>query len=568
MHIKPSDKTLKNLLDANFFKIPRFQRAYSWDKENVDDFWTDAITSDLPDYFIGSFVVYPEQKDSDTYMVVDGQQRLTTATLLLAAIRNALHGLGETNAAKGIQQLIEREDINYKRRFILLTETSYPYLQDHIQKYGAAELPKDIGREEQALESAFTYLTQQVKSVLDAVDLDASIGAKKKTEDKKLRLLRLRDNVLRLQLILVDLTNEDDAYVIFETLNTRGKDLGIADLVKNLVTKLTKPINANLDSTKAKWTQILDHFDATSSAADINAFIHHSWMSRHAYTGKERLFREIRQNVTKANVVSYLDELVTDVELYRLIFDPSSKKWSKEEAAVKASLIALNVFRVVQPVPLTLAVLRAYFSKIVALKKIRETLVQLENFHVQFTALTAQRTGGGTAKMYAAAAEQLSNAKTAQSAANILAGFRAKMQARKPTFAEFKVGFEELEFSADNTKQKQLIYYILKRLDEHGRKGSPVDYDKMSIEHIAPENPTPGTSREPRFAQIGNLLLLDEETNGKLGNKTFTIKKAAYVSAGVPLGVTLAGAKSWGAKDIEVRTEELAKLAYDDVFKV
>ena len=128
MDIKPIDRTVKNVLEGAFYRIPRFQRPYSWDKENVDDFWNDAITTTDPDYFIGAFVVYREKQDSDVFMVVDGQQHLTTITLLLAAIRNLLDRLGFSPLAAGVQKLIEREDINNDLRFVVQSETPYPFL--------------------------------------------------------------------------------------------------------------------------------------------------------------------------------------------------------------------------------------------------------------------------------------------------------------------------------------------------------------------------------------------------------------------------------------------------------
>ena len=65
MDIKPLDQTAKNLLETAFYKIPRFQRPYSWDRENVEDFWNDAVVADDPDYFIGSFVLYRSKGDGD-----------------------------------------------------------------------------------------------------------------------------------------------------------------------------------------------------------------------------------------------------------------------------------------------------------------------------------------------------------------------------------------------------------------------------------------------------------------------------------------------------------------------
>lgn len=492
MIIKPSDRTIKSLLEGGFYKIPRFQRPYSWDQENVDDFWSDAVTSEATDYFIGSFVVYREDAGSDVFMIVDGQQRLTTTTIFLAAIRNGFTSLGENALAKGTQSLIERTDVNNESRFILHTETSYPYLQEHIQKLGAAELPGDAGAEEEALESAFKYLTRQIEAALASIDTDPSIGAKKKIEAKRKKLISLRDNVLALQLIVVELQNEDDAYLIFETLNTRGKDLGIADLVKNLITRLVKPKNKGVDVARDKWHKVLDRLDESAVDIRVNSFVYHAWISRNAYAGKEKLFREIKASLTSASASAYLDSLVSDSELYRQILEPRGENWSKQEGEVLASLRALALFRVAQPLPMLLAIVRTYRSGGIALAKAKEVLRSMENFHVQFTALTAQRTGGGTAKMYAAAAQELTAAKSPQACANAIKTFRDKLKARVPSFPEFEAGFSRLEFLSTNTKDKGLVQYLLQRLDHHQREGPPVDYPKMTIEHIAAENPPPG----------------------------------------------------------------------------
>jgi Protein of unknown function DUF262/Protein of unknown function (DUF1524) len=568
MIIKPSDKTMKALLDGAFFKIPRFQRPYSWDQENVDDFWSDAIASNEADYFIGSFVLYREAGTTDVFMVVDGQQRLTTTTILLAAIRNAFDSIGEGPLAKGTQSLIERVDVNSETRFVLLTETSYPYLQEHIQKHGSAQLAKDAGAEEEAIETAFKYLTKQVDGVLLSVEVDSTIPAKKKSEHKRSRLLQLRDSVLRLQLIAVELQSEDDAYLIFETLNTRGKDLGIADLVKNLVTRLMKPSNKGVDIARDKWRKILDRFDESVVGIDVNAFIYHSWISRSSYVGKEKLFREIKNHASAAHVGSYLDDLVSDSILYRQILEPSSGKWSKQEADVLASLRALALFRVGQPLPMILAILREYRAATLSLSKTREVLRSMENFHVQFTALTAQRTGGGTAKMYAAAAQELTKAKSPQQRANAIKTFKDKLKARVPTYAEFEASFAQLEYLSTNTRQKPLVQYRLQRIDEHLRTGPPVDYNKMTIEHVASEKPAGGAKAVEGVGSMGNLILLDGPTNNSMGNKPFAEKKVIYMNALVAFDPDLKNATSWDAGWIAARTKSLADLSYKKVFSL
>jgi uncharacterized protein with ParB-like and HNH nuclease domain len=566
MNIKPVDRTIKQLLDSGFYRIPRFQRPYSWDNENVDDFWSDAIATTDPDYFIGSFVFYRSREHGDTYMVVDGQQRLTTLTLLLAAVRNALDALDRESLAIGIQKLIERPDINNDLRFVLQTETSYPYLQEHIQKHGAGDLPASAGKEEEALEAAYRHLASKVQSAVDAVDVDSTIAPRNKPKAKETQLLKIRDNALRLQLIVVELTTEDDAYSIFETLNTRGKDLGISDMVKNHLTRMLKPKNKGVDVAKDKWNSILTLFDESAANIDANAFIYHSWLSRYQYLGREKLFRVLRKQVTNSNAADFLNALIDDATLYRTIFEPRFRKWSKQELDILASLMALNIFRVVQAVPMALAILRDYLAGRLSQRQTRTIFRQMENFHVLFTAVTAQRTGGGTARMYAASAESLSTAKTPDARAQVLAEFRRKLRDRKPSYAEFEAGFAQLEFLSTSTKQKALVAYLLQRVDAHERS-TPIAYEKMTIEHIASEHPKTG-GPIPNCGQLGNLVLLSEPTNTKVTNSDLKVKRAAYRDEQVPLGTILRRARRWTEAEVAARTSELAKLAYDDVFTV
>lgn len=114
------------------------------------------------------------------------------------------------------------------------------------------------------------------------MSIDASIPEDDKQTVKVERLKTLRDAVFNLKLIFVTLETEDDAYLIFETLNTRGKDLAVTDLAKNLFTKLLKNDSA-VDSTTARWSQILETIYNSDSDITSDAFIYHFWASREEY---------------------------------------------------------------------------------------------------------------------------------------------------------------------------------------------------------------------------------------------------------------------------------------------
>lgn len=570
MDIKPVDLTVKTLLESSFYLIPRFQRPYSWDRENVADFWNDAVTSEGSDYFIGSFVVYRGSAATDKLLVVDGQQRITTITLLLAALRGALREEGQENPAKGIQLLIERPDLDNEKQFVLQADSPYPYLQEYIQKFGDPTLPASSGAEEDALKDAYVFLKDQIAAVIAAVNADASLSDKKKAETRKAKLLSIRNRLLKLQLIRIQLNSEDDAYLIFETLNTRGKDLTVADLVKNHLTRTLKAKNKAVDATKVKWESIRTHFDESAEDIDINRFLHHSWLSRHPYLPEKKLFKEIKRTVGRAIAQAYLDELESDGKLYRRILEPSSFKWSKEESQIADSLRALVLFRVVQPVPMVLSILRAYEGDRLSLHQTRQLLRSMENFHFQFSAITAQRTGGGTGLMFALAARELEDAPSKDKAAKVLKRFLAKLRERLPSAAEFGVAFGELQYTAESAKQRPLIRYILTRIDQHVRKHGAVDYEKMSIEHIASQSPKPGEpAAPPNAGRIGNLILVPEKLNNEvLANKPFQKKRVAYKNAHLPLDDALLSASTWTAVEIDARTNALAALVQEKVFKV
>ena len=167
MKIESQDKRIDELLKGNTFIIPRFQRAYSWEPEQVNQFWTDIIENLSEAYFIGSMVVYKVGRSS--VAVVDGQQRLTTITILLCAIREGFKVLGEVDLANGLQAYIEQKNRENKTEYVLQTETSFPYLQEEVLKNGPADAPYEIGREEEAIGKAFHIFKTQITDHLAEV---------------------------------------------------------------------------------------------------------------------------------------------------------------------------------------------------------------------------------------------------------------------------------------------------------------------------------------------------------------------------------------------------------------
>lgn len=561
MNIKPYDNRIQQLFLSAFYKIPRFQRSYSWDKGNIEDFWADVILSGKIGHFIGSMVLYAGKSTQELF-VVDGQQRLTTITIFLAALRDMFIEVGEAALATGIQSFIERVDISAKKRYVLRTETSYPYFQEHIQKQGAAELELKPSEEEKGIQAGYDFALSNFRAIIGEVKAANPIINRQKAAVRK-RLEGFRDALLSLNVIIIQLDTEDDAYVVFETLNTRGKDLEAKDLIKNLLTKLLPTKSADVDPAKIKWNKMVT--DLSESAASLNAstYLHHYWLSRFDYTPERTLFEKVKKHVTKENAPGFLDGIVKDVATYRRIFEPDNVSWEKEEQSLRASLAALNIFKVRQPTPLILAILRAYFGKKITLKQARAAISSIERFHFMYTAVAGQSSSGGVSKMYAAAARDLSNVSDEQGRAKLLQDFRGKLKSRLPEEVAFAAGFSQLHYSQSDTRDRPLIRYILQKIDAHLRKDSTVDYSKMTIEHIAAQKPPTGGTPVTRFSEIGNLVFVSEGLNGeKLKNKRFAEKKKIMTDAGVPLDQSISQATNWGDIEIKARTAALAALLF------
>jgi hypothetical protein len=542
------------MFQSSFYKIPRFQRPYSWDRGNIEDFWSDVVSSGEVGHFIGSMVIYAGPGEDK--FVVDGQQRLTTIIIFLAALRDALAAAGEEQLARGIQGIIERQDLAAEKRYVIRSETSYPYLQENILKFGAAEVDLKPTDEEKGLQSAFEYAKRGFDEAVKKIrNTTGKTEAWKKREIKK-RLESYRDALLSLDVITIELDDEDAAYIVFETLNTRGRDLEPKDLIKNHLAKLL-PKQTEVDSTREKWDKMLDALAANE--IDVSTFLHHQWLSVYEYTPERALFKAVKDKIKKASAKAYLNSLVADVDRYRRIVDPVSFKWKKEEDPVKASLQALRIFKVTQPTPMILALLRALDEKRISLKQARDAIGDIERFHFMYTAVAGQSSSGGVSKMYAAAARELTKEQDDQKRAKVLTDLRAKLRARIPEKSAIDAGLRELRYGPGEARNKPLIRYILEKLDASMRTDAAADYSKMTIEHLAPQNPPPGAVAVSLAPTIGNLVLVSEALNGKLRNKPFQDKLKALIDARVPLDNIIKNAKEWSDTEIDTRTEQIAQ---------
>lgn len=236
---------LAHLLADRTLHVPPYQRSYAWQEEQVAAFWTDlrhALDRGADEYFMGTVV---SSRSNGISTLIDGQQRLATTSLLLAALRDAYAARGDAVRARGVQE-------RYLASFDLDSGTNVPRLQlnqedrDFFQRVvvdGDAHSPA-IGSHRR-LAAAQEYLSRRVNE-----DLSSKNDDWLKRANDWVRFL-----AERVSIIVIDVPDIADGFVIFETLNDRGAPLTISDLLRNYL--MSRAGADELDTVQDAWGLVL-----------------------------------------------------------------------------------------------------------------------------------------------------------------------------------------------------------------------------------------------------------------------------------------------------------------------
>lgn len=560
INFQPTLREIREILKSDYYMIPRFQRPYSWTTENLDEFWNDILRDNSEGYFIGPMVCFSAARG--LYGIVDGQQRITTLTLSICALRDTFIELAENDLADGITQYIERKDDDSKAHYVLASEAAGHFLKSQFQARPPRSPQEPANDEQRALRRAYEDIRRWLSEEIRSKSREVSDG---EVSEAVAHLKAIRDRILALQAIWIQLDEEDDAYVIFETLNSRGKDLETVDLLKNLLLGSIRQENGDLDTARLRWNTMRDTLSVQGANANANKFLLHWWLARSEYTAERKLFRLIKKRFDRRDASGILADLQSKATIYARIANPEGWACQSHETPARQSLQALNLFNVRQPRPFLLALLSAYESGQVKFRTVRNSLAAIENYHYISTAIVGVSSTGGISQMYASHARELSAATSSATASLAIDGLIEKLKDRVSSRDSFIAGFKEnLYFSERETGQKRLVQYTLKRLHDGAMTGVPTDHARCNIEHIAPQS-----EAEPWIAGIGNLIWLDSRLNQRLGTAPFLRKKEILAEYSSILDIAdILAAEDWGKPEIESRARRLAEFGYDLVWRL
>lgn len=577
MNIKPYDKTVRDLLGSKRqFVIPRFQREYSWDKKNYQEFLEDMLGNLIikdgrissSQYFLGTmlFIGNFAEGTEQEIQVVDGQQRLTTITILFSAMSDIFLTLGEQTLSRQLFAYIMTEDDDGNEVRILKSKTSYPFFSYFIQDKEKKMSPDATTEEEHCIKETYEYFRAQLTEAKLKSMLKRKHGSEIVEALSEIDVLKaLRDQVLNSTFISISTTDREQANKIFEILNAKGKRLAYIDLIKNKIFEVLNKVEP-ADFAEETWKNIKETLSFGRESVGLATFYQHFWSSKYKKVSSNKLYEAFNSTIKKSETeyTEFIKELLKNAKIYMQIVNPKREDYNnrKEYFGIVQSLSCINnYFNVVQVRIALLALFDTKQRGIVDFTMLRDTLSYLENFHFAYNAILANRTNR-LEKIYSSFAIALRKSQTKAEAKCVIRDkLVAPLDGLFPTFDSFSEKFVALSFTKKDKVSNVKTKYAINKLNSL-YSNNEVFANDGTIEHIIPEKEQGNT------LNIGNLILLEDNLNVEAGHENYANKCAVYAKSNyIWVKNFVAQHEQWDSSMIEQRAKEMAKVYYTEILK-
>ncbi len=560
MNFNTANSTFRQLLANGLsYRVPPFQRDYSWTEDEWDNLWQDIQAlfevDGEPAHYMGYLVL--QSSDSKRFDIIDGQQRLTTISAMVLAGLSHLQDLTEAgmdaeNNAKRKEQL-QNSYIGYLDPVSLIPRSKLELNRHNnrfYQNYLAPlqHLPqRGLNASEHQLRKVFYWFKERIKA---RCGLTPSSGRE---------LAAFFDELVdKLFFTVITVTDELNAFKVFETFNARGVRLSATDLLKNYLFSIIGAQEAHeteLRTLEDLWERIVGLLGSESFPEFLRTF----WNSRNKLVRKSELFKTIRKKVvTRAATFELLRDIDQSAAVYAALRDPQDAVWNDEE---QFALEQLLMFNVRQPLAMLMASHAAFYERErnFFTRIMRGVAVVSFRYNVICNLQTHEQE-----RLYNEIAWKVSNGAYANPS-DVLAALRDVY----PDDARFTAAFAEKELRTTNSRNKKIVRYILFEI-ERQRSGQAFDFESAaySLEHILPEHPSESWSfideakQDRLIYRIGNMTLLETARNRDLGNSDYAVKRAIYERSEFKITRAVAEYYSdWDEQKIEARQRRLANVA-------
>ena len=545
------------------FVLPHFQREYRWQKHDWQTLWNDAMTTydalkarrdgeraHLPEHFLGALVLVPQGVSNGTipvHRLVDGQQRLTTLSLLLCAFAEATQSdeYLKNNARALITNSNAKGDLKWK---ILPTTKN-----NDRAIYCAITDGKPVPMGKSHVLPAFEFFRAQLQNSLASERIETELFFEVLTA--------------AFQVVWVELDKDEDAHQIFESLNTKGQRLSEVDLVRNYIAmrlpsgeqervffEIWAPIEAILDDERAV---------GRSGMGELTSFLrHYDAMQSGALPPENKIYARFRDEMKDHKRPEFIEQL-RELRRFAALYDGLLRPDKGTNAALRAGLRRLNALDITVSYPFLLMLADRYERGEIALKDYVGALQTLENYLVRRFVC-----GEPTAylnKMFASLGQSVNFSDLPASLPAILS--------RKNYPSDDKihqVAPRRDFYGKAGVKEKTVM--LFERINTALYAGTdviPTLGSAPTIEHILPQTMSHWW-REHLGAEaqrvsdewlhtLGNLTLVTSSYNASLSNDSFPEKRAKLRAHGLKLNSEYfaPNIEQWNARAIQGRADWL-----------
>ncbi|MBD2667254.1 DUF262 domain-containing protein [Richelia sinica] len=538
--MQASETKLEQIIEGTKqYLVPLFQRVYSWKKTEWGMLWNDIeelYSRDNPrPHFMGSIVTMPTMavpEGVSKYLLIDGQQRLTTIFILLSAVRDKAKLSEEPELAAEIDNTILVNP--YKKG------SDYYKLQ-----------PTQSDR------APFHNIIHN-QSLIDSNISDCYLFFEKKISRSKLDLHKIKKLICsNLSVVSVVLGNDDDPYVVFEGLNAKGRPLTQADLIRNYFF-----MRIHADEQEYVYSQYWQPMQNLLGES-LTEFIRHYLTKSGVEIKQNEIYFEIKERIKKHDAIFYLKDLSVFAEYYAKLLNPDREV----NEQVSKYLERLNRLEVATVYPFLLNCYHDWMQSLITEQEFISVLQILENFILRRFICNIQTRGLN--RIFALLYSQISK-DTNLTSDTFVGRLKLALQNRDyPKDTVFRDRLKDVQLYGGNRSEKAKL--ILESIEEYFNHKEQVPFKKLSIEHIMPQTLNDwwkehlgeewAIIHELLIHSLGNLTLTATEYNAAISNADFITKRTQFQKSHLELNKYFLNLESWRREDIEARAENLVDIA-------
>ena len=535
------------------FVIPVYQRNYDWKTENCKQLYDDLIKivkNGRKSHFFGSLVsVYNPDGNNEEFLVIDGQQRLTTVSLLFLAMYNLMNNGVVVAKSSNLKQRIYEE-----------------YLVDKWQPEETRIKLKPVKNDQKAFGKLFDSEDEYIRDSNLTTNYNYFYDRIQKQE---ITIDQLFNAICCLEIINITLNNDDNPQLIFESLNSTGLDLSEGDKIRNFIL-MGLPSKAQDEYYDKYWNRIEEctRYDVSSFVRDYLS------VKQLAIPSQKKIYVNFKEYVEQQELSAegLLKDLLSYAKRYEILLKGGTKS-----KALNACIYRLNRLETTVTRPFFLEVLRLLDSGKIDMQQVTEVFLITENY--LFRRNICDLPTNALNKIFLMLHHEIK--RYDQSEDNYVEKFKyallsKKEKARFPDDDEFASRFTERPVYQMNSKNK---IYILERLENSGTAEdkdvySHCDDGTYSIEHVMPQHLTPAWVKalgddyeqihEIWLLRIANLTLT--AYNSKYSNSTFEEKKTmknGFEDSGIRMNTYIAKMDKWTLAELEERNQYLMGRAIE-----